>query len=303
MAFVRLLAGLVLVVSVAGGCTVEPNQLEEREEAYLARVRTALLPLRDRTRQFDTVFQQTRSRTRFVEALKNIRAFEGIRRSGSQLQRITPPPRFHNDVRRLLRSLAETVPVSELAAVHASREDVVKSATRYAQVVVMYEQALVGTSPRFCQVAANTRRESDLCAPLGILPGAAYGEQLRLILANLSAEFTPRGFLFVARVFGNDEVAQYLQRVQPDIVTGLERTRNDLRRLVPTDEFAADHRILLGYFDQFLELSRQISDAAQTNPSRLHALFPRSQQLVNGARDRLSRGIRPAVAVWFFPSS
>jgi hypothetical protein len=303
MRFARLLAGLALITSLAGACTVEPNPIDAREEAYLARVRTALLPFRDRARRFDPVFQQTVRRERFLDGLKDIRAFEGIRRSGAQLQRIAPPPRFFGDIRGLLRALAEAVPVAEVAAEEASQDKVVDASVRHAQFVVTYERTLAATSPRFCQVAATTRREADLCAPLGILPGSTYGERLRLALARLSADFTPRGFLFVARAFSNEEVAQYLQRVQPSIVRAIERTQTTLRRLVPTDEFATDHRLLLGYFDQFVALAREISDAAQSDPSRLHALFPRSQQLVNRTRDRLSKAIRPAIAVWFFPSS
>jgi hypothetical protein len=157
-------------------------------------------------------------------------------------------------------------------------------------------------SSRFCLVAATSPAERDVCDPVGILPGGVYGDRLHGVLARASAEFTPRGFFFVARVFDNDEVARYLQSVGPSLVDGVTEARDDIRKLVPSDEFASDHRIIEEYFVEVTELSEAIARAAERRPERLLNLFPESQRLVRRAADQLSDDVRPAVAVWFFPS-
>jgi hypothetical protein len=299
----RALAVGLLLTTAATACTLEPSQDEELEDAYLAQVRNAVSPLRARAEDYVRVFRETEDRERFEAELKKIRAYRSVERVRIRVRRLTPPPRYSADHARLLRTLQEMQPVSSLAGILANESNLVPAAVRHAQFVATYDRALTEYSGRFCLVAAHTGGEADLCDPLGILPGGVYGDRLHASLARLASIFAPKAFLFVSPVFTNDEVAQYLRRVQPDIVDALTTTRREIRRLVPPDEFVQDQQVIETYFGDFLELSQAISAAAQSNPPRLRTLFPRSQRIVNEAREKLSDDIRASVDVWFEPST
>lgn len=299
---VRFIASGLLLATVLTACTIEPSDLEETEEQYLETVEKELRPLRQSTEAFDRAYQNTTSRTRFLSGLEDIPFRRRIVRVFGELRKVRPPPRFFDDQRELLEALVAMAPVVRAAEELAAEKDFVKASTRYAHSYVLYQRALTEQSSRFCLVAATSAPERDLCDPVGILPGAAYGDRLQRVLARASAEFTPRGFLFVARTFSNNEVARYLQSIGPSLVDGVRDARDDIRKLVPPDEFASDQRVIEEYFADVTRLSDQIAEAARRRPERLRTLFPESQGLVQRAGNELSEDIRPAVAVWFFPS-
>lgn len=299
---VRLAAGVLIAGVVATGCTLEASDLEETEERYLERIGDAMAPLRATTESFDEAYQDTRVRSRFTEQLQEIPVQSRIVDVFRRLQRITPPTRFFNDQRRILAGLVAMSPVARIGQELADGGEVIKASARFAHSVVLYQRALTATSSRFCLVAATTAAERDLCDPIGILPGAGYGERLHSALARGSAEFGPRAFLFVGQSWSNLDVATYLQSIGPSLVEGVEDIRDRIRNLVPPDEFAADHRTLEKYFTDLVEVSGGIADAAKDNRARLRTLFPESQRIVREAAGALSEDIRPAVAVWFFPS-
>lgn len=294
---------MLLVGLVATGCTIEASDLEETEERYLERIQTAIAPLTENNKAFDEIYQEnSSSRSRFVEQLQEVPVQNRIIRVFRALQRIRPPTRFFNDQRRLLEALIPMSPAARAGQELADAGDVVKASTRFAHTAVLYQRALTETSGRFCNVAATSPTERDLCDPLGILPGAGYGQRLHGALADGAAEFVPRAFTFVAQSWSNADVANYLESIGSSLVDGVEELRDTIRKLVPTDEFAADQRVLESYFDDLVRVSTSIADAAADNPGRLRSLFPESQRIVRQAADDLSEGIRPAVAVWFFPS-
>ena len=300
--FVRLAVGVVLVGTLATACTIEPSDLEETEEQYLERIEGVLRPLRQTTATFKRLFQDTQSRSRFTEDLKRVPAAARMVAVFRELDDITAPPRFATDQRRLMRTIAEMVPPTRTAEQLAQQDEFVRSSAGHARVTVLYQGSLLEYASRFCLVAATSAGERDLCDPVRILPGAAYGERLHGVLAGASAQFTPRGFLFVAQTFSSEEVAEYLTSVGRTLVDGVQQARDEIRQLVPPDEFAADHRVLEEYFNDITRVSEEIAEAAGNNPDRLRRLFPESRQIVSRARSRLSEDIRPAVAVWFFPS-
>ncbi len=297
----RLVAGALVAGVVLTGCTIEASDLEETEEQYLQRVERTLKPLRDSTEAFDEIYQDTTRRSVFLDGIEKIPYRRRIIRLFRNLQDVTPPPRFFRDQRRLLRALVDMAPVARSAEELAGGGELVKASSRYAHAYVLYERALVGHTSRFCLAAATSAAERDLCDPVGILPGAGYGDRLHDILAEASAEFTPRAFFFLAKIFDEEENARYLRSVGPSQVDGVATARDELRKLVPPDEFAADHRILERYFTDITRVSSQILFAANNNRS-LFSQIRESQRLVRQAGNGLSRNIRPAVAVWFFPS-
>lgn len=299
----RVLVSALLLCVVAGACTIETSDLEATEERYLDKLNDVLEPLRRTAEEYEKVYQDTRGRSSFENGVKGIRATSRIVRVFRSLQKTTAPPRFYRDQRALMRSLGDVALAANSAEKLARNDDIVKASTRFAHSMVLYDRMLLDRSARFCLQAAPSAGERDLCKSLKILPGAAYGERLHAILANASAEFTPRGFMFIARAFTNTEVADYLRSIGPALVDGVEEARDEIHKLIPPDEFAADHRILTDYFDSITRVSKQIAQAAQSNPDRLRSLFPESQRLVERAGGRLSKAIRPAVAVWFFPST
>ena len=297
------LAACVLIVSVFGaGCTLEASDLEETEERYLERIGDAIAPLRATTKSFDEAYQQTRDRSRFAEQLEDIPVQSRIVDVFDRLQQIRPPTRFFNDQRRMLQALVAMAPIARVGQELADGGEVVKASARFAHTVVLYQRALTATSSRFCLVAAITAAERDLCDPIGILPGAGYGDRLHSALARGSAEFGPRAFLFVGQSWSNLDVATYLQSIGPSLVDGVQDIKSRIDDLVPPDEFAADHRTLVKYFTDLVEVSADIAQAARDNRARLRTLFPESQRIVREAAGDLSEDIRPAVAVWFFPS-
>lgn len=301
--FARAFAVALILGLTATACTIEPSELEETEEQYLERVEGVFRPLRETTAEFTRLYQDTDDRDEFRDGLKEVRAAAAMVDVFRQLDGITAPPRFFPDQRRVMRAIAEMVPISRTAEQLADREEMVQSSTRHAHVSVLYQRTLLEHTSRFCLVAARSASERDLCDPLRILPGAAYGDRLHDVLSDASAEFTPRAFSFVAQVFTRDEVADYLQSIGPSLVEAVREARDSIRQLVPPDEFAADHRVIEEYFDEITRISQEIAEAARENPTRLQRLFPESRQVVNRARARLSEDIRPAVAVWFFPTA
>ncbi|MGH2760742.1 MAG: hypothetical protein ACRDKJ_14420 [Actinomycetota bacterium] len=299
----RLVAGILLVIVASTACALEPSDLGETEERYLERLEGVLRPLRETTATFRRLFQDTDSRTRFTEDLKRVPASARMVSVFRDLDEMEPPPRFSSDQRRLMRTLAEMVPPTRTAQQLARDDEFVRASAAHARVTVLYQKSLLEYTSRFCIVAATSAAERDLCDPAGILPGAGYGERLHGVLARASAEFTPRGFFFVGRTYTNSEVAEYLTSVGPTLVDEVERARDEIRRLVPPDEFAADQRVLEEYFTDISRISANIAKAAVDDPDRLLRLFPESRTVVSRARSRLSEDIRPAVAVWFFPSA
>lgn len=298
----RLVAGGLAAGLFLTACTIEASDLGEREERYLERIEKALEPMRDSSEEFERVYQNTATGPRFQDRLTKVRFRARVVRMFKDLREITPPPRFVDDQRRLLTAFVDMAPVARAAEALIGEDQLVKGSARYAHSYVIYERALTRESSRFCLVAASSKAERDLCDPVGILPGAGYGDRLHAILARASAEFLPRGFLFVAQVFNNSEVARYLQSIGPSLIDGVREARDEIRKLVPPDQFAADHRVIEEYFIDISRVSQQISVAAHENPRRLRSLFPESQRLVRDAGGKLSDDIRPAVAVWFFPS-
>lgn len=298
----RLVGGSLLAALLLSSCTIEASDLEVTEENYLKKIESALLPLRQSAEAFDKVYQGAGRESSFLDGVEKIPYRARIIRVFRRVQEITPPPRFFRDQRRLLRALVSMAPVARSAEELAGSGALIKASARYAHTYVLYERALVDDSSRFCLVAATSAAERDLCDPVGILPGAGYGDRLHKILASASAEFTPRAFTFVAKVFNNASVATYLKSVGPSQIDGVKYARDEIRKLVPPDEFANDHRILEEYFTNITRLSERIYAAAKSSPRRLFTLFPESQRLVRLAGNSLSRDIRPAVAVWFFPS-
>lgn len=298
----RVLSGSLLAAVLLGGCTIETSDLEVTEESYLQEIERALLPLRQSTEAFAKVYQRTTRESVFLDGVEKIPHRSRIIRVFRRIQKITPPPRFFRDQRRLLSALVSMAPVARAAEELAGSNALIKASARFAHTYVLYERALVEDTSRFCLVAATSAAERDLCDPVGILPGAGYGDRLHEILAKASAEFTPRAFTFVAKIFNNDSVATYLKSVGPSQIDGVKYARDEIRKLVPPDEFAADQRTLETYFTNITRLSERIYAAAKSNPPRLFTLFPESQRLVRQAGNSLSRNIRPAVAVWFFPS-
>lgn len=301
---VRFAASVLLVALAASACTIEASDLEATEERYLDRIRAAVRPLVENTKAFDEIYQQnTTSRSRFVEQLEDVPVQSRIIRVFRSLQRIRPPTRFFNDQRRLLEALIPMSPTARTGQELADDEQVIKASTRFAHTVVLYQRALTQTSGRFCNDAATSATERDLCDPLGILPGAGYGQRLHAALADGAAEFVPRAFTFVGQSWSNQDVAAYLDSIGPALVDAVEEIRDDVKALVPTDEFAADQRVLEAYFDDLVRVSTSIANAAKSNPARLRTLFPESQRIVREAAEELSEDIRPAVAVWFFPTT
>lgn len=299
---VRLTACILLFGVFATGCTLEASDLEETEERYLERINDTIAPLRATTKAFDETYQETRDRARFAEQLQEIPVQSRIVDVFRRLQGIRPPTRFFNDQRRVLAALVAMAPVARAGQELADGDEVIKASSRFAHSVFLYQRALTETSSRFCLVAATTAAERDLCDPIGILPGAGYGDRLHSALARGSAEFGPRAFLFVGQSWSNLDVATYLQSIGASLVDGVEEMRDKVSRLIPPDEFAADHRTLNAYFTDLVEVSQDIADAAKDNRARLRTLFPESQRIVREAAGNLSEDIRPAVAVWFFPS-
>ena len=299
----RLVAVILLMALGTTACALEPSDLEETEERYLEQLEGVLRPLRETTATFLRLFQDTDSRSRFTEDLKRVPASARMVSVFRELDGMEPPPRFASDHRRLMRTIAEMVPPTRTAQELAREDEFVRSSAGHARVTVLYQRSLIEYGNRFCIVAATSAPERDLCEPAGILPGAGYGERLNRLLARASAEFTPRGFSFVAQTVTSEEVAGYLKSVGRTLVDGVRTARDEVRQLVPPDEFAADQRVLEEYFTDFTEISEQIADAASDNPDRLRRLFPESRTVVSRARSRLSEDIRPAVAVWFFPSA
>ena len=60
-----------------------------------------------------------------------------------------------------------------------------------------------------------------------------------------------------------DEIFEEMKVLQPPIIEALETAAEEIREIDPPSEFADDHAIIEQYFEDTLDVSRAISQAAE----------------------------------------
>jgi hypothetical protein len=86
-----------------------------------------------------------------------------------------------------------------------------------------------------------------------------------------------------------DEIFDELIILQPPIIDAIETSRSEIDALEPPSEFAADHEAIEQYFDEILEVSLAISQAAEKRDSAAQASeFGRSGEVLCEAALALS---------------
>ena len=119
------------------------------------------------------------------------------------------------------------------------------------------------------------------------------------LLKEFGAEFGPRvtGFL---PALSSEELLASLVVLQAEIESVIQNTGSSIRELQPPPEFAADHEVVLTFFDQILEVARDITmAAAEGDTQSLNPLFRQSGEVFCTAELALSPDIRPVVAPYF----
>ena len=99
------------------------------------------------------------------------------------------------------------------------------------------------------------------------------------LLKEFGAEFGPSvtGFL---PALSSEELLASLVVLQAEIESVIQNTGSSIRELQPPPEFAADHEVVLTFFDQILEVARDITmAAAEGDTQSLNPLFRQSGEV------------------------
>ena len=178
-----------------------------------------------------------------------------------EAEQLEAPEAFQSDHDSYLQSLRASLPLSrdfdqaiddgDLVGVQLARTELFLSDTRL----------LLETSSTFCQAALL----SDIppgCASAEPPPGGAYGAELHAIFRRYVTEFGPRVSAFPAALTP-EERFETLEALQPGIISAIEEGLASVKALEPPAELRADHDRLIQYFEETLEVSRAISQAAE----------------------------------------
>ncbi len=215
-----------------------------------------------------------------------------------QAEQLDAPDRYQSDHDSYLQSLRDSLPLSRDFDLAIDDSDLVAVQLARTELFLSRTRLLLQASPAFCQAAL----ESDLspsCASAEPPAGGAYGAELYAIFRRFAAEFSPRVGAFPPAYTPEERFAT-LEALQPEIISALEEALGSVRALEPPAELRADHDRVIQYFEETLDVSRAISQAAEDRDfAATEEQFQRSGAVVCSAVQDLSPEVLPIVAAFF----
>ena len=178
-----------------------------------------------------------------------------------RLEAVEVPERYEADHQRYFESLNESVLLAGELQPAIEARDLVTFDVTTVGLFVSRGRLLVDVSPSFCAGALRSAAEPG-CASAEAAPGGSYGAELRETFRRFLADFSPRVSAFPPAM-NADEVFAELAILQPPIIEALETAAEEIREIDPPSEFADDHAIIEQYFEDTLDVSRAISQAAE----------------------------------------
>ena len=202
-----------------------------------------------------------------------------------RLDSVDVPSRYAADHERYLESLNESLALAEQLQPAIDARNLVTFDITIVGIFVSRGRLLVDASPSFCAGALRSEATPG-CESLP--PGSQYGIELRDAFRRFRADFGPRVTAFPPAM-NADEIFEELNILQPPIIEALETAAEEIREMDPPSEFADDHAIIEQYFEDTLDVSRAISQAAEERDAAAQQIeFARSGQVLCEAALALS---------------
>ena len=205
-----------------------------------------------------------------------------------QAEALEPPQRFQADHERYLESVSESILLAEGLQTAIDAEGLVQFDVQTVELFVSRAHLLLDVSPSFCAAALRSDAVPG-CESLEAPPGGQYGIELREAFRRFRADFGPRVTAFPPAM-NPDEIFEELTILQPPIIDAIETAAEEIRAIDPPPEFADDHAIIGRYFEDVLEVSLAISQAAGERDAEAQRIeFGRSGDVLCEAQLALSQ--------------
>ena len=231
----------------------------------------------------DPLAQTWPTRTRLLSVLREARIGTARRAFLHTLEEIEPPPRFKGEHDRYLQFLREPVPLTLQHDLYADEGNLVGIVQARADLLAARGVFLTEASSAFCE--ALTGPGAPPCRRSDAAQGGEYAAELSVLSRRFGAEFGPRVSGFVPAL-SEEEFFQSLLEVQPSVEGLIDNMAQGMQELDPSPEFRGDHERAIRYFEELLEVSRSITQAAMNKQRHklLMELFPLSGQVLCDAR-------------------
>ena len=186
-----------------------------------------------------------------------------------RLDAVEVPTKYQADHQRYLESLNESVLLAEQLQPAIEARELVTFDVTTVELFVSRARLLVEVSPSFCAGALRSDAVPGCPSPEAA-PGGQYGADLRNVFRRFRADFGPRVGAFPPAM-NSDEIFDELNILQPPIIDAIEAATEEIHALEPPSEFAEDHAVIERYFEDTLEVSISISEAAQDRDAAAQA--------------------------------
>jgi hypothetical protein len=276
------LAAIMLLAACAGS---DPNK------EYFASVRAARALTAQNFENFNSIFGRTWPlRQALIAALEE--AGVGVAFDGTveALQGITPPTDLETDHELLLAATTELARLDQQAADAVNANDLISFSLYNGQMGIAVARMLGQLSPAYCLSLSEPGEDpAAACQPQDPLPGGTYGaelhEELRAFTPAIGLAGSGAAF---ALSLSPEEIAEIIRTEIPQVVSLLEDTRERIEALTPTDEFEADHDLLLAFFDAQSEAIQQLT----TGQSDINAITIKTARMDFGEQlEQLFQGL------------
>ena len=278
--------------------------LEQAETEYVNALRAGMNEFGRRATVFaQRLRQQFANTAAFFDALEGAGAGTAFEAAQTAIVQIDPPPAYQADHSRVLEYLDEAVRLDREVGRSIEEGDVVLFAVSNIGLGRNSSLTAIDVAPSVCAVLGSP---ASLCRVPDEVPGGEYGSALYAALREFSAAFGADGplqpQLELLTFISDAELFALVAAVTPDLETIAADARGAVIALVAPAGMAADHDLLVQYFDQTLDALRSTADAAAA--SDRGGVLARSRE-VGELRERvageLSDAVEPIVAVHFGP--
>lgn len=277
----------------------ESVALSEAETQYLEQVAAIDATLGEKIVAIDVALSTTwPTRQRLLAVLRDADIGGTFQTMVAGAEQLEAPDVFQSDHDSYLQSLRASLPLSHDFEQALDDGDLVGVQLIRTELLLSRGRLLIETSSTFCQAALQSG-VSPGCASAEPPPGGAFGAALQGIFRRYVTEFDPRVSAFPA-AFTPEERFETLEALQSDIISAIEEGMESVRVVEPPAELRADNDRLIQYFEETLEVSRAISQAAEDRDfASTEEEFQRSGIVFCNAVRDLSAEVKSMISVFF----
>jgi len=299
-------ARAAFITSLGGGASIDilsfAGDITDEERAYLAAVRAVPQASAEDFACFGEAISRSYTLTdALLAALVECNAGEAIAKNEAAARAIVPPARFIDEHAWLLAGSAESTRLDRLIGEAAAEGDVVKFMANNARMAIAFRPT-PDLDPAFVRGGGF----GAVLDPTDPIADTDYGRGLFASMLDYDA-VNPIRTAFIAIDFPQVPRTEALPAVvdlAPELRAYDDELRAALNLLQPPPEFAADHALIVDFFEttnrQLLDDFIGAAEAGDVDLAfELESIGPDAYCAVASA---LSEEIRPAVDVVFDPS-